>query len=731
MIKSKTKLVLIISSVLCVLIICGILFSDSLEITAANDDASPELSIEVISTSLDGKIMIEGDCFIITYGDIEILVDAAKDKPGTFDKIKDSMTKVMEEDPGKVWDYVIFTHQDDDHIGCYDGVLSLFETDWELGNIIDFDVYPDDLSYIKLYTYTANKYRDKRQKLVDNGCNYFSAATLKPDNLTKKYSLSQSNDLNCDLYILYNYYDDLQNISEAINEDGKFDTDEDSTNKNLMSVCFMIIIGDQKILFTGDISKKGEEKLVEYHKDFIKNVTFFKAGHHGSQGGNEPRVAKSSNSEQFVDHIKPAYVSITSKNGVISDKSIEYFLKYTGNIFPSYVYMNELYYKMYGNQKFWFNGDSVSVETDLFSKEDDIIPIYNAELKKKDGEYCNWFIECVDDTDRHINDKLYIYTFDDVIDKEVQEDTEQYNCTLIKYGSIDILIDCGSSKENSDAFVNKLKDYVVDGKIDYIITTHNKPYCLSQIAGNYTVDENGKRTVYRKGIIDSFEVGYIVDNYHTNITEIKNGSCLFRYRNLAKTLEPNRTTMKNGDKPFVKTLTDNPYGLKLTVLSSLYPDAGDENNYSMTVIVEFYGKKALFVGDLANYEKLITGNNADKIKNVDFFRMSNCGDPVENMKGFSDFAKTINPRFVMLGTPLYYTIDGLGKQIFDKKDQIALKNLFKCNIYYLGYDNVDQFGNSYYYPDNGDLVYYMSYSHGQIPVSDVQRVDKVRVKTLK
>lgn len=668
-----------------------------------------ELVVEILGTDIKGK-MIEGDCFIISYGDVEILVDCASKRDATFEQIQKCMSNAMIGDDGKVWDYVIFTHPDEDHIGNFENVLNQFGDEMKLGTIIDFDIIPNEGESLK-YTPTANNYRKNRDDLIKKGVSYFSASELKPTSLTRTFDISPSNGggVPCSLTVLYNYYGDPDHIT--------YDSKGEIADTNLISVCFVIKLGDQKLLFTGDLTKSGEEKLMSYHKgDILKNVTYFKASHHGSQGGNR---TEESNSEKFVDWIRPQFVSITAKHGAaLSDVSISNFLKYTDFILPTYVYWENDYYLMYGTQEITFDGTNAKV--DKIRGEEiygDIVPLKAAVINTKDGEK-QWYDSCLELYDRKIKDALFVYTFDDVIDGEVEGKAEYYNCTLIKYGSYDLLIDCGSSSEVSDAFVRKLKQYVVDGIIECIIVTHNKPYCISQIAGNYTLNDEGGKTIYKKGLVDTFKVDMVIDSAYTNLDEKNTSSCFFRYKNIIKSV-PKYISLKGGEQRELELPNGGP---TVTIYGSTFTKNEDENNYSLTTIIEFYGEKMLFVGDLANYSNLMR-RYSKVIENVSFLRLSNSDVAIKDMKEFRTFASTTNPEFVVMGTPMYYPIQGLGKEMFDDDDQTELLDIFKNgNIYYLGYDFVAP-GEHFYRRVNGDLVYRISYNAREKLTNGIFKID--------
>ena len=93
-----------------------------------------------------------------------------------------------------------------------------------------------------------------------------------------------------DLQILYNWsYDHLFKHNIQANEDtyiGESSLEKfDSQDHNNISVCFSVVAGENKFVSFGDLGS-GETGLINYYKDtsILKNVSCFKASHHGSTG---------------------------------------------------------------------------------------------------------------------------------------------------------------------------------------------------------------------------------------------------------------------------------------------------------------------------------------------------------------------------------------------------------------------------------------------------------------
>ena len=101
------------------------------------------------------------------------------------------------------------------------------------------------------------------------------------------------------------------------------------------------------------------------------------------------------------------------------------------------------------------------------------------------------------------------------------------DCTFIKVGDVDILIDAGSRYDSAGTIVPYISELCTDGVLEYVIATHAHQDHIAGFVGN---------SVY-PGIFDSFECETIIDYARTNSTskvrqsyeslrdkEVKNGA---------------------------------------------------------------------------------------------------------------------------------------------------------------------------------------------------------------
>lgn len=281
-----------------------------------------ELSIHVMTLGNNHS----GDCIYIKAGDKDILVDAGSET-SSLNSIKEYLNTYVTDG---ILEFVIVTHADSDHIANFAGTTkeytSVFDY-YKCEKIIDFALTDKT-------TQTYNRYIEKRNKEVEeDGAVHYTALECWNNSGSAKrvYDLSEGITLN----ILYNYY-----------------YEHKSSDENNYSVCFQIIHGDRKFLFTGDLEKDGEEKIVTYHENNLGEVEFYKAGHHGS---------KTSSNECLLKVIKPKICVVPCAAG-----SVQYLTSGAQNLhntFPTQdfidrisVYTDKVYVPTYADIELGSNG---------------------------------------------------------------------------------------------------------------------------------------------------------------------------------------------------------------------------------------------------------------------------------------------------------------------------------------------------------------------------------------
>jgi beta-lactamase superfamily II metal-dependent hydrolase len=214
-----------------------------------------------------------GDCTYIKAGDVDILVDAGS-RANSSTVIQKYLDQYVTDG---VLEYVIATHADQDHIAALAGNgthKSIFEL-YEVANIIQFAGTNKTTTVYKNYV----KNRDLE---VAEGAVLKTAMELYTDTADTDHKFELSGGIMFE--ILYQEF-----------------YEEKTADENDYSVCFQLIQGEKKFLFTGDLEKEGEASLVEHNADSLSQVELFKGGHHGS---------KTSTTSALLEVIQPKIVCV-------------------------------------------------------------------------------------------------------------------------------------------------------------------------------------------------------------------------------------------------------------------------------------------------------------------------------------------------------------------------------------------------------------------------------------
>ena len=161
----------------------------------------------------------------------------------------------------------------------------------------------------------------------------------------------------------------------------------------------------------------------------------------------------------------------------------------------------------------------------------------------------------------------------------------------IKCGDNDILIDAGSRQDSATTIINYVDGYVTDNKLEYVIATHGHQDHIAAFVS----------TQNREGVFEHYEVGTIIDfplsdstsnilkNYKSAVEE-EVGAGANHYTALECFNNQN-----GGSRKY--QLSSN---VELEILYNYYYEnhSGDENNYSVCVMINQGDNHYLFTGDL-------------------------------------------------------------------------------------------------------------------------------------
>lgn len=236
--------------------------------------ANEQFSVHFLQTG-----ELNGDCVYVKAGDTDLLIDAGPSRQGSV-----AVTQYIDRFcTDGVLEYVVATHSDSDHISGFvgtEGIDGVFDK-YDCRTIIQFSQAND----------MTDVYRDfcrKRDEEIAQGARCFTALDCCKElrGAQKQYDLGGG----VTMEVLYQEYYETHSETE-----------------NDYSVCILLKAGDVSCLFTGDLETYGELSLLVNNPD-LKDVTLFKAGHHGS--GN-------SSGEALLSRIQPKYVCVCCVAGSV------------------------------------------------------------------------------------------------------------------------------------------------------------------------------------------------------------------------------------------------------------------------------------------------------------------------------------------------------------------------------------------------------------------------------
>lgn len=279
------------------------------------------------------------------------------------------------------------------------------------------------------------------------------------------------------------------------------------------------------------------------------------------------------------------------------------------------------------------------------------------------------------------------------------------DCTYIKAGDNDILIDCGSKSNSIPTISAYLKNYVTDGILEYVIVTHAHQDHYAGFATTAKID----------GIFDLFKCETIIDfagtangktetalykNYQTKLAKAEAAGA--KHYTALDCIEE-----KNG----ASSVFDLGLGITLNILDSYYyknPDKTNENNNSVCCmftqqISESESKNFLFTGDLEKEgeEFLCTLND---LPHVELYKAGHHGSRTSSSKEFIDI---IQPKTVCVcccaGSSEYTTV---AENQFPTQEFISTVGVWTEEIYVTTLC-VD-YKNNEFTSFNGNIVYLSS-----------------------
>lgn len=190
------------------------------------------------------------------------------------------------------------------------------------------------------------------------------------------------------------------------------------------------------------------------------------------------------------------------------------------------------------------------------------------------------------------------------------------DCTYIKAGDVDILIDAGSKTSSTETVVNYLKDHVDDNKIEYLVVTHAHQDHIASLVGTNSVP----------GVLETFAIDSIIQFARTDVTSALYGN--YCTKRDAKVSSGTHLYYAND---VANNVYDIAPGITMKVLDQrfYYESSGDENNYSVCTLFTQGSNNYLFTGDLEKEgeESLVEKNT---LPHVQLFKGGHHGSKTSN-----------------------------------------------------------------------------------------------------
>ena len=178
------------------------------------------------------------------------------------------------------------------------------------------------------------------------------------------------------------------------------------------------------------------------------------------------------------------------------------------------------------------------------------------------------------------------------------------DCTLIKVGDTEVLIDAGSRKGSAATIVPYVQQYCTDGVLEYVIATHAHQDHIAGFVG----------TTKAKGVLESFVCETIIDYTLSNSDSAirKDYEALRDAEVEAGAKHYTVLECWNNENGASRSYTLGE-GITMNFLYQKYyeEETGDENDYSVCMLLSQGSNHYLFTGDLEKHgeKSLVESNN--------------------------------------------------------------------------------------------------------------------------
>ena len=214
------------------------------------------------------------------------------------------------------------------------------------------------------------------------------------------------------------------------------------------------------------------------------------------------------------------------------------------------------------------------------------------------------------------------------------------DCTLIKTGDTEILIDAGSKQNSTETLKSYIDQYCTDGVLEYVVATHVHE---DHVAGFYGLKQSG---AYH-GIMYTYEIGTIIQFPLTKKTNTASTTVYGKYLDAVAYAESQGAQVytalecynnENGAQRTYTLADDITFSILYHDYYKTYDSGSDENNYSVCTLLSQGNNHYLFTGDLESEgeESLIEYNALPQVK---LFKAGHHGSPTSSSSALMSVIK--------------------------------------------------------------------------------------------
>ena len=313
-----------------------------------------------------------------------------------------------------------------------------------------------------------------------------------------------------------------------------------------------------------------------------------------------------------------------------------------------------------------------------------------------------------DETSPEVGDISQIATSDFSVHFIAPEVKASGDCTLVKVGNTEVLIDAGPTQGNAAAIKEYLTTYCTDGTLEYVIATHAD---TDHIAGFVGTKQSGAYN----GILYSYKIGTIISFDRTNKemeTSSGNPTLYARYVEAVEYAQNQGTAVytalqcwNNSDGAQRSYYLDDEQKISMSVLYNYYyeHDCAVENNYSVCLLFtrecESKTEHYLFTGDLEeDGEASLVQDNV--LPHVTLYKAGHHGSKTSSTNALLE---VITPENVVVCCCAGYNEYGASQEnVFPTQAFIDRVGAYTSSVYVtIMWDEANGF-----YDMNGDVVFY-------------------------